>query len=60
MIQVNGKILRKLQMIQLEMLLEVDRICRKCNIKYNIMAGGAFHILSYRLWEGVRTKTWTG
>lgn len=31
--------LRKLQMIQLEMLCEVDRICRKHNIPYNIIAG---------------------
>ncbi len=31
--------LKKLQMIQLEMLCEVDRICRKCNIRYNIIAG---------------------
>lgn len=31
--------LRKLQLIQLEMLCEVDRICRKYNIQYNIIAG---------------------
>lgn len=31
--------LRKVQLIQLEMLQEVDRICRKCNIHYNIIAG---------------------
>lgn len=31
--------LHKVQMVQLEMLQEVDRICKKCNIKYNIIAG---------------------
>jgi lipopolysaccharide cholinephosphotransferase len=29
----------KIQRIQLEMLEEVDRICRKCDIQYNIIAG---------------------
>ncbi len=31
--------LKKVQQIELEMLVEVDRICKKCNIHYN-MAGG--------------------
>lgn len=31
--------LQKLQLIELELLQEVDRICRKCNIHYNIIAG---------------------
>lgn len=31
--------LNKLHLIELELLLEMDRICRKCNIKYNIIAG---------------------
>lgn len=31
--------LRKMQLIELELLLEVDRICRKHNIKYNICGG---------------------
>ena len=31
--------LRDLQLVELEMLLEVDRICRKCGIKYCISAG---------------------
>lgn len=31
--------LRQLQLIELELLCEVDRICRKCNIHYNIIAG---------------------
>lgn len=39
MIPVEGETLRALQMIELEMLLEVDRICRKCGIHYNIIAG---------------------
>jgi len=33
--------LRTVQLIELEMLIEVDRICKKCNIKYNIIAGTA-------------------
>jgi lipopolysaccharide cholinephosphotransferase len=46
--------LRKLQMIQLEMLIEVDRICRKCNIKYNIIAGtllGSVRHKGYIPWD---------
>ena len=39
MIPVEGETLRKLQLIELEMLLEVDRICKKCGIHYNIIAG---------------------
>lgn len=35
----DDTLLRSIQMVQLEMLLEVDRICKKCNIKYNIIAG---------------------
>ena len=31
--------LRKLQMIELEMLLEIDRICRKHNIEYFLSSG---------------------
>lgn len=31
--------LRAVQLIELEMLVEVDRICRKCNIQYCISAG---------------------
>lgn len=37
--QMPSEDLRKLQMIQLEMLIEVDRICTKCNIQYSIIAG---------------------
>lgn len=39
MITYDALALRKIQMIQLEMLIEVDRICRKCGIRYNIIAG---------------------
>lgn len=40
--------LRKLQMIQLEMLLEVDRICKKHNIKYCIIAGTLLGAVRHR------------
>lgn len=46
--------LRELQMIQLDMLCEVDRICRKCNIHYNIIAGtllGAVRHQGYIPWD---------
>lgn len=39
MLEIDNKTLRKIQLIQLEMLQEVDRICKKCNIHYNIIAG---------------------
>lgn len=39
MIQLDDKTLRELQLTELELLQEVDRICKKCNIKYNIIAG---------------------
>lgn len=39
MVHLNAEQLRQLQMIELEMLLEVDRICRKCDIQYNIIGG---------------------
>lgn len=38
-INVRGELLKKLQFVELEMLIEVDRICRKNNIKYSIMYG---------------------
>lgn len=46
--------LRQVQLIQLEMLMEVDRICRKNNIKYNIIAGtllGAVRHKGYIPWD---------
>ena len=54
MIHIDKDILRQLQMIQLEMLVEVDRICRKCDIKYNIIAGtllGAVRHGGYIPWD---------
>lgn len=46
--------LRQLQLIQLEMLLEVDRICKKRNIQYCIIAGttlGAVRHKGYIPWD---------
>ena len=39
MIELTNTQLRQVQMIELELLEEVDRICKKCNIHYNIIAG---------------------
>lgn len=39
MIELTNEQLRRLQLMELEMLIEVDRICKKCGIKYNIIAG---------------------
>lgn len=54
MIELTEAQLRKIQMIELEMLVEVDRICRKCNIHYNIIAGtllGAVRHGGYIPWD---------
>lgn len=54
MINLDNSTLRKVQLIQLEMLQEVDRICRKCNIHYNIIAGtllGAIRHGGYIPWD---------
>lgn len=54
MIRLQDEELKKLQSIQLEMLIEVDRICKKCNIKYNIIAGtllGAVRHKGYIPWD---------
>ena len=39
MIQLSSEQLRQVQMTELEILLEIDRICKKCGIHYNIIAG---------------------
>lgn len=39
MIELNDATLSKLHEIELEMLIEVDRICRECGIKYTIIGG---------------------
>lgn len=54
MIELTEVQLRKIQLIELEMLEEVDRICRKCNIHYNIIAGtllGAVRHGGYIPWD---------
>lgn len=38
-VEITGDLLKKLQSVELEMLIEVDRICRKNNIKYSIIYG---------------------
>lgn len=53
-VELDSDTLRQLQMIQLEILEEVDRICRKCNIHYNIIAGtllGAVRHGGYIPWD---------
>lgn len=54
MIKLENDTLRQVQMIQLEMLVEVDRICKKCDIHYNIIAGtllGAVRHGGYIPWD---------
>ncbi len=54
MVQLDEKTLRQVRLIQLEMLAEVDRICKKCGIKYNIIAGtllGAVRHKGYIPWD---------
>ena len=38
-VEITGDLLKRIQTINLEMLMEIDRICRKNNIKYSIMYG---------------------
>ena len=54
MINLSNEMLRQLQMVELELLLEVDRICRKCGIEYNIIAGtmlGAYRHKGFIPWD---------
>lgn len=54
MICLDDKLLRQVQLIQLEMLVEVDRICSKYGIRYNIIAGtllGAVRHGGYIPWD---------
>ncbi len=54
MIALSDELLRKVQLTQLEMLVEVDKICRKCGIRYNIIAGtllGAVRHGGYIPWD---------
>lgn len=39
LIEIDNQTLRKIQLIELEVLIEVDRICRKYDIKYTIIGG---------------------
>ncbi len=54
MIELDNETLRKVQLTQLEMLVEVDRICKKCDIHYNVIAGtllGAVRHGGYIPWD---------
>lgn len=54
MLQLDQKTLRKLQLAELELLKEIDRICVKYDIKYNIIAGtmlGAIRHKGFIPWD---------
>ena len=52
--QLSAEELRELQMIEVEMLVEIDRICKKCGIKYCMSAGtqlGAIRHKGFIPWD---------
>lgn len=54
MIKLEGKLLRQLQLTEREMLIEVDRICRKYDIKYSLDGGtllGAIRHKGFIPWD---------
>lgn len=54
MIHLTDMQLRQLQMTELELLIEADRICKKCGIHYNVIAGtllGAVRHGGYIPWD---------
>ena len=58
MITLTNEELRQMQLIQLDLLQEIDRICKKCNIKYAIIAGtllGAVRHNGYIPWDDADT-----
>ena len=52
--QISEKELHSIQQIQLELICEVNRICKKCNIQYNMVGGtmlGAIRHKGYIPWD---------
>lgn len=52
--QISEKELKEIQQIQKEIIAEVDRICKKCNIHYNMVGGtmlGAIRHKGYIPWD---------
>ncbi len=44
----DNKTLRKVQLVQLDMLLEVDKICKESNIKYYLIGGSALGAVRHK------------
>ena len=52
--QLTEEELKKIQMTQIELICEVDRICKKCGIRYNMVGGtmlGAIRHKGYIPWD---------